>query len=297
MKTNKDQVVIQSVQGIVHHPTAKGDGYWVGYDGKGRISMSVGGITYNYRIGDSCMHIPGDHVEPGVSLTNPDAKEGLALMSLACIGNPAKIISGDAKGRCGFVTGKHGGINHVIIYFDEETLELLNINDRIAIKACGLGLQILDHQEIFVMNIDPALFEKLAIKECDDGALEIGVTHIIPAYLMGSGLGETTMMNGDYDIMMQDHDTISALHLNTLRFGDLVYIEDHDNAYGPHYHKGSGSVGIIVHSDSFTSGHGPGVTIIMTAQNYRLKPVIDPSANLANLLLSDKKHPENDKLI
>ena len=35
----------------------------------------------------------------------------------------------------------------------------------------------------------------------------------------------------------------------------------------------------------------------MTAQNYRLKPVIDPSANLANLLLSDKKHPENDKLI
>ena len=285
MKTNKDQVVIQSVQGIVHHPTAKGDGYWVGYDGKGRISMSVGGITYNYRIGDSCMHIPGDHVEPGVSLTNPDAKEGLALMSLACIGNPAKIISGDAKGRCGFVTGKHGGINHVMIYFDEETLELLNINDRIAIKACGLGLQILDHQEIFVMNIDPALLQKLNIIENDAQSLTIGVTHIIPAHLMGSGLGETTLMTGDYDIMTQDPKSNLKYHLDTLRFGDIVYIENHDCTNGAHYRSDSGSVGVIVHSDSYTSGHGPGVCVILTSRNAKLKPIIDPHANLADILL------------
>lgn len=289
MRTNKDQVVIQSIQGIVHHPTSKGDGYWVGYDGRGRISMSVGGITYNYKIGDLCMNIPGDHVEPGVSLTNPDPKENLAMMALACIGNQAKIISGDAKGRTGFVSGKHGGINHVMIYFDEETLELLNVNDRIAIKACGQGFQLLDHKDIVVMNIDPSLFEILAVRECEDGTLQIKVTHTIPACFMGAGLGTTTMMNGDYDIMTQDRDAMLSLRLDTLRFGDIVYIEDHDNAYGPHYRKGSGSVGIIVHSDSFTSGHGPGVTVIMTAQNNRIKPIIDPDANLANLLLSNKK--------
>ena len=285
MKTNKEKVVIQSVQGSIHHPTMKNNGYWVGYDGKGRISVSTGGITYNYKIGDTCMDVPGDHVEPGVSLKNSNDSENTALQALACIGNEAKVISGDAKGHTGFVTGKHGGVDHVMIYFDEETLALLNVNDRIAIKAYGQGLALLDHPDIFVMNIDPCLLEKLGIQEGSDGTLEIPVTTIVPAHLMGSGVGSTTMMGGDYDIMTQDHDANAQYHLDDLRFGDLVFIEDHDNFNGPHYRKGACSVGIIAHSDSFTSGHGPGVTIIMTSHDKQLKPRLDKQANLADILL------------
>ncbi len=42
MKTNKKQLVIQSVQGRVHHPTMRGAGYRVGFDGWGRIPMATG---------------------------------------------------------------------------------------------------------------------------------------------------------------------------------------------------------------------------------------------------------------
>lgn len=283
MRTNKDKVVKQSIQGVIHHPTMKNNGYWVGYDGKGRICVGTGGITYNYKIGDNCMEVPGDHVEPGVSFKNLNDSENAAVQVLACIGNEATVLSGDAKGRKGIVTGKHGGVDHVMIYFDEETLELLNVNDRIAIKAYGQGFSLLDHKDIFVYNIDPDLFEKLNIKEEKD-ILEIPVTTILPAYLMGAGIGETTMMSGDYDIMTQDHEAVKQFQLDKLRFGDFVFIEDHDNFNGPHYRKGACSVGVIVHSDSYTSGHGPGVTIIMTAHTDVIKPRLDAHANLADIL-------------
>lgn len=284
MKTNKEKLVIQSVCGSIHHPTMHGSGHWVGYDGYGRIPVGPGGITYNYQIGDSCMRIPGDHVEPGVSIKNMNDKENNALQTLSCIGNQAKIISGDAKGSIGFVTGTHGGVDHVMVYFDKETLEMLCIGDHIQIKSCGQGLKLLDHPQVFIMNLDPSLLERMHLKE-QSGCLEVGVTHIIPAYLMGGGLGSTTMMSADYDIMTQDKETVAALGLHDLRFGDIVAIMDHDNHNGPHFHKGSVSIGIIVHSDSYTSGHGPGVTVLMTADQQYLKPYIEPEANLVNYMI------------
>ena len=68
MQTNKASLPVMSVQGKVDHPIMSGNGYRVGYDGYGRIPMATGGIIYNYKIGDSCMGIAGDHIEPGVSL-------------------------------------------------------------------------------------------------------------------------------------------------------------------------------------------------------------------------------------
>lgn len=283
MKTNKNNLVIQSVQGSIHHPTMSGTGYWVGYDGYGRISYGVGGITYNYKIGDSCMNIEGDHVEPGVSLRNPVSNENTALQSLACVGNTARVISGDAKGRTGYVTGKHGGIDHLILYFDEETLDLMTCDDRILIKAHGQGLKLLDYPEICVMNLDPSLLDKMNIKEVD-GGIEVNVTTRIPAHLMGSGLGTTTLMSGDYDIMTQDKDANMQYGIDQLKFGDIICIENHFCQNGPHYLEGSCSIGVIVHSDSNTSGHGPGVCVLMTCKNNTLKTVIDKDANLANYL-------------
>lgn len=287
MKTNKDKLVQMAVQGKVDHPGMNGNGLRVGYDGYGRICMSVGGIVYNYKIGDCCMNIPGDHVEPGVSLKNPIEKENNALQAFSCIGNKAKIITGDAKGRTGYVTGKHGGIDHVMVYFDEDTLELMTSDDKIHIRACGQGLKLLDYEDIHVMNIDPELFDKLNIKETSNG-IEINVTHIVPAFLMGSGLGSATTMLGDYDIMTQDKKTNAEYHLDDLRFGDVVAILDHDNQNGPHYLKGAITIGIIVHSDSFTSGHGPGVCVVLSSKSNNIKPILNKDANIANYLQINK---------
>ncbi|WP_416326025.1 DUF4438 domain-containing protein [[Eubacterium] hominis] len=283
MKTNRKHLAMMSVQGKVDHPSLSGNGYRVGYDGWGRITMGVGGITYNYKIGDGCMGIAGDHIEPGVSLKNPSDKENNALQAFACIGNKAKVISGDAKGHYGYVTGKHGGIDHVMVYFDEETLDCMTCDDKVLIKAYGQGLKLLDHEEIHVMNIDPDLLDNLSITEREDG-IEVPVVTKVPAYLMGSGLGSATTMLGDYDIMTQDKEANERFHLNELKFGDLVMVEDHDNHHGPHYLEGAVSIGVVVHSDSFTSGHGPGLAIILTSKTKTIHPRIDPQANIANYL-------------
>ena len=282
MKTNKQQIVMQSLQGKIHHPKHNG-GYRVGFDNQGRIIPGTGGITYNFQIGDNCMNLMGDHVEPGVSLQNADTMENNALNIFSCIGNEAKVISGDAKGKKGIVTGTHGGVEHVFIYFDQDTLELLNVDDKIAIKGYGTGLSLLDYPSIKVMNIDPSLLEKLNTKE-EDGILHVGVTHIVPAYLMGSGLGSPQIVSGDYDIMTQDKEANAKFNLDTLRFGDIVAIQDHNCHNGPHYSKGSCSIGVIVHSDSFTSGHGPGVAIIFSSKDSSLHPFIDANANLKNYI-------------
>lgn len=284
MKTNKEHLVIQSVQGRVHHPVMRGPGYRVGFDGWGRIPHATGGITYNYAIGDNCMNIVGDHIEPGVSLKNSEANENDALNTFACVGNVAKVISGDAKGDLGFVTGKHGGIDHVMIYFSKETLEKMVVDDKVLIKATGQGLKIEGVDDVMVMNCDPELLEKMNVTP-ENGQLKVGVTHIIPGYLMGSGLGSSTSMSGDYDITTQDAEAVKEFKLDTLRFGDIVYIQDHNANNGPHYLKGSGLVGVIVHSDSYTSGHGPGVCVLLSSKTAAIEPFIDENANLAKYCL------------
>ena len=195
----------------------------------------------------------------------------------------AKVITGDGKGALGVVTGKHGGADHVMVYFDDSVLDQLAVDDKILIKSFGQGLQLVDYPDVVCMNLDPSLLDKLDISE-KDGKLEVGVAAVIPAYLMGSGLGSSTMMSGDYDIMTRDPKTLEALKLDQLRFGDLVFIEDHANNHGPDYLKGSGTLGVIIHGDSFIAGHGPGVTVLLTSRNSTLVPKYKPDANLKNYI-------------
>jgi hypothetical protein len=283
MKSNQSKLVMQAIQGRVHHPVMRAPGYRIGSDGVPWIVPATASITYNCQIGDYCMGLVGDHVEPGVSVKNSDPLEDSAFNVFACVGNVAKVVSGDAKGALGIVTGKHGGADHVMCWFAQETLEQLNIDDKIMIKAYGTGLQLSDYPQIKCMNLDPELLKKLPIVE-QNGYLEVGVTHIIPAYLMGSGLGSSTMQSGDYDIMTRDLTSYEALKLETLRFGDLVFISDHYNGYGPDYRLGAGTLGIVIHGDSAISGHGPGVTVLMTAKDQSLRPVINDQANLKKYL-------------
>ena len=284
IKYNRDQLVQVSVMGQVSHPRAARSPYRISAKtGVAQVLPGTGGITYNKKIGDVCTGFQGDHVEPGVTLKNQDENSNGGLNVLACVGNTAKVISGDAKGDLGYVTGKHGGAEHVMIYFAQETLEKMAIDDKVQIKSYGTGLQIDGFPDIHVMNLDPDLFEKMGIKEVD-GVLEVPVATTIPAYLMGSGIGSSNAYRGDYDIMTADPKTYLEFGLDKLRFGDIVLLQNCDTSYGRGYLEGAVTIGVVIHSDCIIMGHGPGVTTLMTSKKPLIRGVKSDQANIAHYL-------------
>lgn len=289
LRTNVEKLVKISVVGEVASPVFGRGIYNISAQGTPLVLPGVGGITYNVRVGDSACGWEADHVEPGVSIENKenDPRYGqganTALNVLACVGNEAVVVTGDAKGAKGVVTGKHGGIEHVLVDFQSETFEKLMLGDKVLVKAFGVGLKLLDCPEIKVMNIDPRFLEAIDLKPNGD-KLEIPVTHIVPAAIMGSGLGANQTYSGDYDIQLFDEDARKEYRLDGLRLGDLVAILDADHSYGRIYKQGAVSVGIVVHTNCVTSGHGPGVTTLFTSSNGKIVPKIDAKANIASIL-------------
>jgi len=289
LKTNVDKLVKISVVGEVASPVFVRGVYNISAEGTPMVLPGVGGITYNVRVGDPACGWEADHVEPGISIENKenDPRFGqaanAALNVLSCVGNEALVVGGDAKGAKGVVTGKHGGIEHVLVDFQSKTLEKLMLGDKVLVKAFGVGLKLLDHPEVKVMNIDPRFLEALKPK-AKGGKLEIPVTHVIPAAIMGSGLGANQTYSGDYDIQLFDGGVRKEYGLDDLRLGDLVAILDADHSYGRIYKKGAVSVGVVVHTNCVTSGHGPGVTTLFTSSTGKIVPKIDVKANIASVL-------------
>jgi hypothetical protein len=289
LRTNVDKLVKISVVGEVASPVFGRGIYNISAEGVPMVLPGVGGITYNVRVGDPACGWEADHVEPGVSIENkendPRFGQGAntALNVLSCVGNEAVVVSGDAKGARGVVTGKHGGVEHVLVDFQPEVLERLMLGDKVLVKAFGVGLKLLDFPDIKVINMDPRFLEALNPKPVGD-KLEVPVTHVIPAAIMGSGLGANQTYSGDYDIQLFDEATRREYGLDDLRLGDLVAIIDADHSYGRIYRKGAVSVGIVVHTNCVSSGHGPGVTTLFTSSKGKIIPKIDSKANIACLL-------------
>lgn len=282
MKTNRNRLVMQSVQGKIQHPSF--GGYRVTTDGKPMILPATGGISYNVKVGDPAFGWVGDHVEPGVTIKNEIEAHNGALAILSCVGNEAKIITGDAKGFKGYVVGTHGGVEHLMIQFPEEVLEQLTIDDKILVKGFGQGLEIEGFEDVKLMSIDPNLFERLGVVvEADQ--LVVPVAAVIPQHLMGSGVGAPYAQRGDYDLITSDREEIAALGLDKLRFGDFVLLKDCDNTYGMGGRlKGAVSIGIVIHSDCIKMGHGPGITILMSAKTPRIAGRITADANLSHYM-------------
>jgi len=289
LKTNRDKLVKVSVIGEVVSPVVGSSIYKVSANGEPVILPGVGGITYNVRVGDLATGWMADHVEPGVSLENrvtdsrmPHA-QSRALNVLSCVGNEAVVVKGDAKGEKGVVVGKHGGIEHVMADFQQEVMERLVIEDKVMVKAYGVGLKLLDIPDVKVFNMDPGFLDIIDPK-INNGKLEVPVTHEVPAAIMGSGLGRSHVSSGDYDITLFCEETVEEYGLEDLRLGDLVAIVDADHSYGRIYRRGSVSVSIVTHSDCYTAGHGPGTTTLFTSKTGALETVIDADANIAKLL-------------
>ncbi|PIU59437.1 DUF4438 domain-containing protein [Candidatus Bathyarchaeota archaeon CG07_land_8_20_14_0_80_47_9] len=289
LKTNVDKLVKISVFGEVVSPVFGRSIYDISAKGVPMVLPGVGGITYNIRVGDPACGWEADHVEPCVSVENkendPRFGQGAntAFNVLSCVGNEALVVTGDAKGAKGVVTGKHGGIEHVLVDFQAETLEKLMLSDKVLVKAFGVGLKLLDFPQIIVMNMDPRFLKALNPKPKGD-KLEVPVTHVVPAATMGSGLGMNHTYSGDYDIQLFDEGVTKKYGLEDLRLGDVVAIMDADHSFGRIYKQGAVSVGIVVHTNCVTSGHGPGVTTLFTSSKGKIVPRIDAKANIATLL-------------
>ncbi len=287
LNINRDELVQISVSGDVAHPAYGRSPYRVSTDGEPRVLSSASGITYNIRVGDSATKWAADHVEPAVSIKNPKGDghtgENAGLNVLACVGNEAKVVSGNAEGEKGVVTGKHGGAERVMVDFPREIMEKMLIGDTILIRAEGVGMQLLDHPAVKLFNLSPQLLSAWNIEE-EGSTLRVPVTHRVPAAAMGSGLGQDNAHRGDYDITLFDDEVVKEYGLDSLRLGDLVAIVDADHSYGRIYRRGAVSIGIVIHGDSVVAGHGPGVTSLLAARNGEIEPVIDDSANIAQLM-------------
>jgi len=288
LRTNAEKLIKISVMGEIASPTIRSV-YNVSATGKPLVLPGVGGITYNLRVGDPACGWEADHVEPGVSVENKenDARSGQAANTafnvLSCVGNKATVVNGDAKSAEGTVTGKHGGIEHVLVDFPSDVLEKLGLGDRILVKAFGVGLKLVDFPEIKVVNMDPALLDTWNIEPKGD-KLEVPVTHIVPAAIMGSGLGANQVNSGDYDIQLFDKAVVEQYALESLRIGDIVAIIDADHSFGRIYRQGAISVGVVIHTNCVTAGHGPGVTTLITSPEGKIVPQIDQKANIASIL-------------
>lgn len=287
---NRHELVTICVAGNIVPATAKTATYRVGQDGGLRVLPGSGGITLSHRVGDACVGIAGDHVEPGVSLRSPIRGPGRlkdgpnrALNVLACVGNTARVTTGPACGARGVVTGKHGGVAHVMIDFPDRVLKRLRVGDTVQVEATGQGSRLDGFADVAVMNMGPSLLARWGVV-VEHRRLIVPVTHCVPASIMGSGLGRASATHGDYDIQLFDPAVVARYRLASLRFGDMVAIQNAEGRFGRSYRAGQVTIGIVVHSDSTVAGHGPGVTTLLAGPAKRFVLRADRDANLAAML-------------
>ena len=286
MKTNASKLPVKSVLGQVAQ--AQGAPFWnmaMDKDGRGHPMVCGGGITYNFKVGDCCMGIAGDRVEPGVCTCNTgDPAVSGAYSNFSCVGNKAVVLSGDAKGAVGTVVGKTvgaGRASNVILHFDDETLHKLSGDDRFRIESCGFGLRLSDYPDVEARSLSPKLLEVMGIEE-RDGKLFVPVAKVIPPELISSGLGGTAF-GGDCDMSTLEGDEYWQEYQD-LRFGDIVLIRDIDTTLGRTFQRGAVTIGVVSHGDSIELGYGPGITTLLAAKTDVLQGVLCKDANIANYL-------------
>jgi hypothetical protein len=269
-----------AVTGNVSQPTLRPNGYTLNQDGVGKILPGMSGVVYNARVGDPAFGWAGDHVEPGVSIANPDNMAEFALHYLTCIGNRAIVTSGLAKGAEGIVTGEHA---RLLVDFAPDANDLLCVGDSIQIRAYGRGLMFTDYPHITLKKCSPALIDSIPIEAVDDKKIRVPVTMELPVRIMGSG----AELNPDYvdqDLMSGDRALMAQLGIDQMKLGDLVVIPDADHRFGRGFRAGAVTIGLCIHGDSVMTGHGPGILTLMTALDNAIEWVIDENANIANYM-------------
>jgi hypothetical protein len=286
LRTNRDSLLSVAVVGEITHTAVEGS-YMTSWDGKPIVGVGRGGIVYNVKVGDPCFGWAwGDKVEPGVSAdgVGSDGEKG-SFRNFPCVGNEVKVFGGDAKGATGIVVGKVGylpeGRHHVVIHFDDETLEKLAIGDKVQVRSMGLGLKFEDHPDVRVVGLSPQLLETMGLRE-EERKIVVPVTKVVPATYVGQGSGGAPSESSNWDAMTQSPDAVELLR--DLRLGDVVMLEDILSAWGRGYYEGGATVGVVSCGASHRMGQGIGVTTLFTSKNGELKPKCDPDANIGKYL-------------
>ena len=283
LKINKDSLIITAVEGVVQPTYAPS--YSTTYDGRPSLDLGMASINYRVSIGDSVYGwAQGDHVEPDVTIQGRDRPSPFecAVAVLACIGNEAEVLSGEARGGKGYYIGRHAGSDDKV-WFPKDVVDKLALNDRVRVKAKGLGLKIEGFEDVKVNKLSPELFEKLGLA-LEGGEIVVPVVMEVPGAIMGSGLGYQPVESLDYDIQTTCPEVVEQYNLKKLRIGDVVAIRDHSDVYSPGRYVGAVTIGTVIHGFSDSAGHGPGVNPILSAMPGRIKIKIDPNANLAYYL-------------
>ena len=281
-------MAIQKVTGQIVHPELWVErGYATTWDGRPKITVGMGGIVLNVKIGDPVFGWYADHINAGVAVSDPDASRRTALNVFSCLGNRAKILSGDAKGSEGTVVGKtfffSARTPGLVVHYDAGTLPRLAIGDRCEVEAHGVGLSIEDFPDIRVLSMSPTIFNALNL-EAGSGKLRVPVAMEIPGKMMGVGVGGGPTEMGAWDIQSCSPQLNKELGLERLRFGDFVAVRDVDADWGRGVYDGGIIVGVISHGASELGGYGPGVAPVFSSKKGRIEPIIDSKANVAYYL-------------
>ncbi len=276
LRWNTDRLVEMAVTGQISQPTMRPNGYVHYPDGKGTVLPGMSGIAYNARVGDRAFGWAGDHVEPGVSISNGTEMQDFALHYLSCIGNEATVMSGLARGAKGIVTGEHA---RLLVDFAPEVLENLMIGDTVQIKAVGRGIALADWPNIEFKKTSPLLAQGYGLR-VENGQLICPVAMELPARIMGSG-AELNAEYVDQDLMSGDRALMADLGIEQMRLGDLIAIRDVDHRFGRSFSTGRVAICLCIHGDSVMTGHGPGILTLMTGPADELGFEISPGANIA----------------
>ncbi|SMC51177.1 DUF4438 domain-containing protein [Rhizobium sp. RU36D] len=283
---NETDLVSVSVGGIIAHPTFPGlpaEPYRLAADGKPFLLPTFGGIVYNVSVGDRAFGWAADCIHPGISIKGADDLKNRGLNVFACLGNTAVVMTGQAQGAKGVVTGKSGRFSEqVIVHFPVETRRKMAVGDQIIIRALGTGMEIRGYHAVSCKGLSPALLKALP-KRVEGGVLKIGVVATVPAHLVGAGAGLTSE-GGSLHIQTTDRAEVEKAGLSNLRLGDVVAIENTDSRYNHGYLRGALGIGVVGQTDGPRAGYGPGLTVIMTAPKGELGSFSAADANIATLL-------------
>jgi hypothetical protein len=279
--------VAVNMLGVVEHPTLGDTPYRVDADGRPYLPAGDGGLVLGVRLGDPVSALAGDHVAPGACLVHPDPAARHALISYACIGNPAEVRTGRAAGARGAVIGKRGEDGRLITGFRQEDLARMRPGDQVTVRACGQGWQ---HPRVptgvMVMNSGPGLLDTLPVAWPGDGPMTVSVRAILPSKLAGNGIGRPAAA-WDLDLQLGPGDAVlpgagapAAVDAalpgpGGLLLGDLVAVTGLDVRHNMGYRSGWLTVGVVVHGTSPLPGHGPGITPILTGPLTALSAVAD----------------------
>lgn len=249
------------------------------------VISGLGGLALNLKVGDSAFGWAVDHASTCVSIKALGTQTKGTLPFLACLGNEVRLLSGEAKGTHGLITGISRAHDLVMIDFPDSIFEHISLEDRIQVRACGQGLSLLDYQDVLVGGISADLLDKMKIEEdVHEHQLRIPVTAKIPAELLMSANQQTLGVNLDLNLSFTDPERLKAFQLEHLRLGDVVALTEHPARYRGGIQQEMVSIGIVTYTASTYRNVGPGIQTILAAKADVINPFLLEDANIGRYL-------------